>query len=339
LATIVKTQGSGPQKAGNAALFGHQGLIAGTIGGGIVEHSVENISKSALKDRKSLLQRFHLNNDVASDEGAICGGSMEVLIDSNPVQNLDTFHQVAESLQKGIPGVLTTMVEPQPTNNLTIKRLWFTRSTREKIITEFTFPQVAEQIRNMLENNASQEFESITPISSHQGTTLQIFLNRITPPPHLIIAGAGHIGKALARLGKFLQFEVTVWDDREEFANRNNFPDADSILTGHCSQALGNLNASESTYIVIVTRGHQQDAEVMKLFIGSNARYVGMIGSRKKVAAMKKHFIENGWATTAEWNRIHAPIGIDIHSKTVEEIAVSIAAQLIQERNKPISHG
>jgi xanthine dehydrogenase accessory factor len=160
------------------------------------------------------------------------------------------------------------------------------------------------------------------------------FLESVVPLPQLIIAGAGHVGKAVSHLAKLLDFEVTVWDDRPEYANKTNLPDADKILSGKLDESIAKLKVAKDTYIVIVTRGHKNDAEVLRKFIGSDACYIGMIGSRRKIAQVCDTFLNNGWATIEQWEKIHTPIGLEIGSKTVQEIAVSIAAQLIQVRNE-----
>ncbi|HER07969.1 MAG TPA: hypothetical protein ENO20_03570, partial [Bacteroides sp.] len=150
----------------------------------------------------------------------------------------------------------------------------------------------------------------------------------------LIIAGAGHVGRALAHLGSLLDFEVTVVDDRKEYASRENIPDADHLVVRDVGQAMRELPIGDDTYVVIVNRSHNHDAEALKSCIGSGAAYVGMIGSRHKVASLRTLFLKEGWATADQWETIHTPIGIDIGSKTVQEIAVSIAAQLVKERNR-----
>jgi xanthine dehydrogenase accessory factor len=159
------------------------------------------------------------------------------------------------------------------------------------------------------------------------------FLEPIFPPAHLVIAGAGHIGKALAHLGNRLDFEITVIDDRPEYANTENIPDADHILVKDIGEAMKEIKKGVNTYVVIVTRGHKDDAAALKSCIGTDLAYIGMIGSKNKIASMRMNFIEKGWATGNDWDQIHAPVGLDIKSQTVEEIAVSIAAQLIRVRN------
>jgi len=152
--------------------------------------------------------------------------------------------------------------------------------------------------------------------------------------PRLIIAGAGHVGTALSHLGKLLDFEVTVWDDRVEFANKKHLPDAHRILSGSLDESLGKLKVDHDTFIVIVTHGHKNDADALRKFIASEAGYIGMIGSRRKVEFVRESFMKNGWATKEQWEKIYSPVGFKIQSKTVQEIAMSIAAQLIQVRNQ-----
>jgi xanthine dehydrogenase accessory factor len=173
--------------------------------------------------------------------------------------------------------------------------------------------------------------ENIFPEGGQSGL---LFLEPVVPIPQLVIAGAGHVGQALSHIGSFLSFEVTVIDDRPEYANTDKLPDADHIIVQDIAKAVQELPVSPDTYIVIVTRGHRYDAEALRQCISSDAAYIGMIGSIRKIELMRKKFLESGWATLRQFNRVHAPIGIKINSKTVEEIAVSIAAQLVQVRSQ-----
>jgi xanthine dehydrogenase accessory factor len=150
----------------------------------------------------------------------------------------------------------------------------------------------------------------------------------------MLIAGAGHLGQALARQADWLGFEVTVIDDRAEFACRERFREGAALIVGDIGRAVREFPISTDTYVIIVTRGHGHDAEALRACIHSSAAYIGMIGSRNKVALMREHFLREGWASSEEWDRIHAPIGLKIGSRTVEEIAVSIAAELTQVRSR-----
>ena len=150
----------------------------------------------------------------------------------------------------------------------------------------------------------------------------------------MIIAGAGHIGAALAHLLALLEFEVTVVDDRPSFANRERLPDADHILVGDIAQTVAAQPMDSDTYIVIVTRGHRHDAHVLREVIKfvDKVAYIGMIGSRRKIKLIYDELQELGIATAEQLAKVHAPLGIDIGGESVWEIAVSIAAELVWVR-------
>jgi len=132
-----------------------------------------------------------------------------------------------------------------------------------------------------------------------------------------------------------MDFEITILDPRGDLATEERFPSAHSLVVEEISSAFERINITPNTYIVIVTPGHREDGEALKCCILSKAGYIGMIGSRRKIALMREQFLREGWATEEEWARIHSPVGLDIHAETVQEIAMSIAAQLIQvRRNK-----
>jgi xanthine dehydrogenase accessory factor len=185
----------------------------------------------------------------------------------------------------------------------------------------------------MLSDRKSSGYREMELSIPDQEPSSLFFLEAIFPPARLIIAGAGHIGKALAHLADMVDFEVSVIDDRNEYANSENIPEASHIIVDDVGEALSRLEKDLNTYVVIVTRGHKNDADALRPCIGSDLAFTGMIGSAKKISAMRSDFIGKGWATAEEWNKIHTPVGLDIKSKTVEEIAVSIAAQLILIRN------
>lgn len=333
LATVSCTKGSAPQKTGNSAVFNENKLIAGTIGGGFVEFSIQKITRESIRSKQSALHSFSLANELSAQEGAVCGGSMEVLLDAEPEKHLTVFEAIKESLSKREPGVMAISCwdasNPQPG----IEREWITLQTIEAKAASIE-KGVYNQIKEMLNNPVKGDFRRVNFDERAKEKRHSIFLETIVPSPRLIIAGAGHIGKALSHLGKMLGFEVIVWDYRSEYATKENLPDADVILSGSVSSTLANVAIDLNTYLVAVTTGHKNDTEVLKTLIGSPAGYIGMIGSRKKTVLMREQFLNNGWATKEQWEKVHAPIGLNINSETVEEIAVSIAAQLIQVRHQ-----
>jgi xanthine dehydrogenase accessory factor len=190
-----------------------------------------------------------------------------------------------------------------------------------------------KQVKEQLKNARRLGFAEMT-VSADEQRLGFAFLEHIKPKLRLIIAGGGHIGQALAHLASLLEFEVTVVDDRSEFANTSIFPDADHLVVKDIGSAMSEMEYGPDSYVVIVTRGHRQDGEALKACIGSGAAYIGMIGSSHKVGIMKKLFISEQWASREQWASLHTPIGLNIGSQTVQEIAMSIAAQLVEVRNR-----
>jgi xanthine/CO dehydrogenase XdhC/CoxF family maturation factor len=232
-----------------------------------------------------------------------------------------------------MPGILVSLLKSDNSGNMDLDRLWVTAENLDDVSGKL-HKDVVQKAEEMLRVPKAGDFNVIVEHTSPEFEDNYTFLESVVPLPQLIIAGAGHVGKALAHMGKLLDFEVTVWDDRPEFANKENLPAADNILCGEMEKALGEIVPSRDTFIVIVTRGHKNDSEVLKHFIRSSAGYIGMMGSRKKVLQVRGHFLKNGWATAEQWEKVYTPIGLPIHSKTVQEIAVSIAAQLVQVRSQ-----
>jgi xanthine dehydrogenase accessory factor len=332
LATVTGTEGSTPQKPGSSALFTQAGLLSGTVGGGILEGKVQEISRQALQSKEPVLSHFMLDNSVSNGEDALCGGKISVLIDPLMSENLPLFKAIRKSAEARIPGVLMTMVTKAGDEKVIVSRYWIMETLR-KFISDKLKPVIEPEISSLLSGSDSYDFREIQLPENGEEPSRIIYLEPVIPPPRLIIAGAGHIGKALAQVGNMLDFEITVIDDRPEFANPENIPFANHIVVDDIGKAISRIDKSRDTFIVIVTRGHKDDGDALRACIDSDAAYIGMIGSKSKVALKRLELIENGWATPEQWDKIHAPVGVDIKSKTVEEIAVSIAAQLIQVKN------
>ncbi|MFN9301030.1 MAG: XdhC family protein [Acidobacteriota bacterium] len=163
------------------------------------------------------------------------------------------------------------------------------------------------------------------------GGQLNVFIEAIVPQPQTIIFGAGHISKSLARVCSLAGFTVTVVDNRESFANRDRFPNADEVIAAEYEELFEQLPVCSSSYIVIVTRGHRDDMRVLRWAITTEARYIAMIGSRRKVIAVIREFEKEGLPRDS-FEKIHAPMGLEIGAITPEEIAISVAAEMIAVR-------
>ena len=163
------------------------------------------------------------------------------------------------------------------------------------------------------------------------GGELHVFVEPIEGAPTMLIVGGGHIAQHLAKVGKMVGFRLVVLDDRPAFANRERFPEADQVIAANFVPALQTLPIHPNTYVVIVTRGHQHDEDALRQVIGSDAAYIGMIGSTRKVCTILARLKAEGVLPQAI-ERVHAPIGLNIGAQTPEEIAVSIVAEVINVR-------
>jgi xanthine dehydrogenase accessory factor len=163
------------------------------------------------------------------------------------------------------------------------------------------------------------------------GGAIDVFVDVTVPSPTLLLAGAGHVAMPVAEIGYMCGFRVVVVDDRADMASEERFPHAAERIAGDIVEALTAYPVTPNTYVVIVTRGHALDEEALRAVIDSEAAYVGMIGSRRKVRVILGHLREDG-IDEALIDRVHSPIGLDIGSETPAEIAVSILAELIRER-------
>jgi xanthine dehydrogenase accessory factor len=151
-------------------------------------------------------------------------------------------------------------------------------------------------------------------------------------PPKLIVVGAGHIAVPLVQIAKVLDFHVTVIDDRLLYANRERFPAADEVLVGDMAQMLMEMTITQSCYIVLITRGHKYDEPCLRQILHSKAKYIGMIGSRRRIKACFQRFRDEEKIAEEVIERVYAPIGLDIATETPAEIALSILAEVVKVR-------
>jgi xanthine dehydrogenase accessory factor len=199
--------------------------------------------------------------------------------------------------------------------------------------------QAIKEALTLMDGNEAKlaHFELTNDDASKEGMTcggiVDVFLEPIKPFPTLIVFGGGHISFFIAKLGKMLDFRVIILDDRPEFANPERFPEVDETIAGDMAAAKDKLNINTSSYIVIVTRGHLNDGQVLEWTAKTNAAYVGMIGSKRKIKMIFEKMLSKG-VTQAELTRVHTPIGLEIGAETPEEIAVAIMAEIIQVKNR-----
>lgn len=322
-ALVLSTQGSTPQRSGARAIFEQSGRLWGTVGGGAVEAEVGRIAAEACQSQRPRLLDFEMNSFDAADEGSICGGQMRVLVDPTVARHRLCFKQAADALANRHRGCLVTKIRTAPEVEVTVQ--WLTEAC---LSAEAAFPG-GDAIRSCLDRGCPQRF--IFESHASQGSE-EVFVEPVVPHPLLVIAGGGHIGQAVAVEALQVGFDVTVIDDRPEFATAALFPPGVRVLCGPIPEQIATCPLGEDGYVVLVTRSHRHDAEVLATCIHRRLAYLGMVGSRRKVALIRKMFLEAGLAVEEEFDRLRAPIGLEIGAVTVPEIAVSIVAQLIAVR-------
>jgi len=282
LCTVVGSHGSTPQEKGAKMLVLRDGRTVGTLGGGCVEAEVRKVAIELLERDQSKLMEFSLDHDYGWDDGLICGGVMEIFIQTIDAARSQPYRDLLNAMRQNRTGLLK--------------------------------------------------------IDYEQAGACKHYLEELGPPPTLVIAGAGHVGQALADLAAKLDFRVTVIDDRADYASAERFPTATRRIVGDIETNLRDFAIDASTYVVIVTRGHRNDGKALATVINSPAQYLGLIGSKAKIKLIYDDLVASG-VEPQQLLRVHAPIGYEIGAVTVPEIAVSIAAELVAVRrgrdNKP----
>lgn len=343
LATIVATSGSTPAPSESRMLiYPDEGASSiGTVGGGCLDANIISYVKDNSASLPSRLMEFELNDDTG-DTGLNCGGKVTVLVESLSESMLPVYQNLLSGREEGSDCVLVTRILSEGATEKTLLSF----DGRISAGSDLDLPvmvTIRESIPNVMRTQSSQHLK----IGS-----VEYIMELIQCEPSLIIFGGGHIGKAVCQCASLAGFRVTVVDDRKAFANKERFPDAHRTLCESFEEAFERLGLTDnglrmtdgrlqisvvesqitsSPYIVIVTRGHRHDERVLELSLRCNPKYIGMIGSRRKVQGVFDHLRSKG-VTDAMLSRVHAPIGLSIGARTPGEIGISIVAELIQER-------
>jgi xanthine dehydrogenase accessory factor len=318
LATVVATRGSTPQKVGARLLVRGDGGMLGTLGGGAVEAEAVREAAVRLGWGEPVLRQYALT--TGTDEwGLACGGTMVVFIESLDDRSAGWLRAVAEAADRGESVAVVTVVEGGDLGaRLVVSEGGVAGSLGDPALTA-EGRQLGQRVL------ASQEAE-LVPAGA-----FRIHAETLGPGPALVIVGAGHVGKALAGLAKALDVRVTVVDDRPEYASRERFPEADELVAAPVAEALGRLGVTPRTAIVVAMRNHDLDYEGVAAALRTRARYVGLIGSRRKAVLVAERLLTAG--IPAERVRaLRSPIGLDLGGQTPAEIALAILGEWIMVR-------
>jgi len=327
LATVIDQKGSGPRHPGTRMVIDRDGQTTGTIGGGILEADIIETARAAISQGRSFVRRIDMTYDHLSSGAMICGGTMEVLvehIDAGPATGF-FFQTMAQAFQQRRPTLFVTAWEA--VGDQTVK-------PRRALIQEGQVRAGDKALADALADDLQQQVLRTGQARLVTLASDRYWIEPICFPALVYLFGAGHVSRPTARLASTVEFQVKVLDDREELVKREFFPEPIELLTlSSFTDALKGLDIDRDSYLVIVTRGHLFDRDVLAQALKTDAGYIGMIGSLKKRDTIYKNLIVAG-VPPEDLQRVHCPIGVSIDAETPEEIAVSIVAELIQARAK-----
>jgi xanthine dehydrogenase accessory factor len=336
LATIISQHGSSPRGTGARMALTSDGHQIGTIGGGRLEAILQERFNELIATKTATILSFILSESEAANLEMICGGSISILVDPILPENFELFNlfeQINKTIVKQKQGWLISQlpsveVETTPqkffiTPDKEISGTWLPEvAFKEGIPNKFTFDENEIQLTNI-----DLKLAQIVTMDQNK-----LFLEPIGHHSTVYIVGAGHIAQKLAPLTTMVGFQTIVLDDREDFISRDRFPSVDKcILLEDFEKVFQSISIDSQSYVVIVTRGHQFDKSVLGQALETDATYVGMIGSRRKIKLTFDALMFDG-VSEVELSHVHSPIGLNIGAETPEEIAISIVAELIQHR-------
>lgn len=331
LATLVTRVGSAPRAVGAKYLIKSDGTSLGSIGGGCVEAEVWQEAQKVIEREEGKVLHFALTPEVLAEGGLICGGNIDIFLEPLREEYFLIYQEAARTRQKGGSAILATLIS---VNGAFIKEdsKVLMKTSGEKV----GFLSGGEEWENKILEEGEALLKEKKPkvlrfVSENR--RVEILLEPIFSEPTVYLFGAGHVSEQVAPLAKRVHFKVVVIDGRKMFANRKRFPEADEIIVSEFEKCFDRLSIDHSSYLVIVTRGHLYDGFVLKQAVKTKARYIGMIGSKKKIRTLYEKLMEEG-ISKDDLARVYAPIGIDINSETPEEVAVSIVAELIKVRGE-----
>ena len=325
LATVVRTRGSTPQKPGAKLLVRADGSGVGTLGGGCVEGDIWFAAKEILRRQGGPEFRdYLLNEDIAARDGLVCGGTMYFFIEPfwNPQEFLPYGREMMEAYEGGSPvGVATVVKSDTGSGRMGARILLREDGSLYGSLDDPELDALALEAAQRVADLGKSEH-----IATHDGT--ELFVEGFTTPPTLVLMGGGHVSRATAALAHMLGFRIYVVDDRPQFANRERFPEAeDTIVVPDYTTGLDQVPVNANTFIVIATRGHWFDDLALEAAVRTPAKYVGLLGSKRKTIMIYKRLAKMG-IPAERLNEVRAPIGLDIGALTPEELAVSIMSEI-----------
>jgi xanthine dehydrogenase accessory factor len=331
VATVIRTQGSTPQVVGARMVVTADPTErpAGTLGGGCVEADAILAAREVLMSGGRTLHVHQLNEELAWNTGLVCGGTMWVLVEGREAalehDGRDLLPDALAAARGGPAVAFVTLLERGERRALQFsKRVAVLAGGR--LVGTFGRTALDEQVRDL----ALEQMRFGTPRIVTLDESRELLVDPIAQRPRLVVAGGGHVAKAIARQARLLDFDVTILEDRPEFADPARF-DGATVLTGPVPASIALLDYGDQTWLVIATRGHKLDADCVLAAVKTPVRYIGLLGSRRKTMLIAEMLREEGVAED-RIAAVRAPVGLDLGGRTPAEIALSVIAEVTQLR-------
>jgi xanthine dehydrogenase accessory factor len=341
MGTVVATWRSAPRPAGASMLVGPDGQAVGSVSGGCVEGAVYELAQQVVGDSHPVLQRYGVSDDDAFAVGLTCGGILDVFVERVDPQTFPDLEQVAADVDAGRPVAVATLVEHPDAGRVGSRLVVRPEGAGPgdgvggSLGSERFDDAVADDARGLLAAGRTETLE-YGPDGERRGEGARVFVSSYAPRPRMIVFGAIDFAAALARMGTFLGYRVTVCDARPVFATRSRFPDADEVVVEWPHRYLaaeaqaGRIDAR--TVVAVLTHDPKFDVPVLQVALRlPEVAFVGAMGSRRTHSDRLERLREAGM-TDAELERLSSPIGLDLGARTPEETAVSIAAEMVATR-------
>jgi xanthine dehydrogenase accessory factor len=332
LATVVRTFRSAPRDPGAALAVEADGEVIGSVSGGCVEGAVYELATEVSANGQPVLQTYGVSDDDAFAVGLTCGGILDIFVEPISRETFPELGEIAAAVERGEPVAVATVISG-PGQVGARRVIWgdAERASGGSLGSgERLDAAVDDDVRGML----AQGLTGVRRYGEHgerRGDELAVFVNSFAPPPRMLVFGAIDFAAAVARVGKFLGYHVTVCDARPIFATKSRFPDADEVIVDWPHRFLAGIEVDARTVICVLTHDPKFDVPVLEVALRTPAGYIGAMGSRRTHEDRLERLRAIGM-TEAELARMRSPIGLDLGARTPEETAVSIAAELIQLR-------
>ncbi|HEX5202107.1 MAG TPA: XdhC/CoxI family protein [Actinoplanes sp.] len=317
VATVVRTWSSAPRQPGSAMAVNERGEVLGSVSGGCVEGAVYAAAEEVMQTRKAQQHTYGVSDGDAFEVGLTCGGTIEVLV--QPWDALADVDEVLKAVKDGRPVATVSLDNKQ-------LAVWPTR-----VAGSLGDPGLDRAAEQQAAGMLSAGTTGVVHLGAHgeqRLTAVEIFVQSYLPPPRMIVFGAIDFAGAMARIGGFLGYHVTVCDARPVFATRKRFPSADELVVQWPHRYLESTEVDERTVLCVLTHDPKFDVPLLEVALRTPARYIGVMGSRRTHSDRMRRLREAG-VSEAALARLSAPIGLDLGARTPEETAVAIAAEIV----------